>query len=208
MLGLKQKNGEGPAKYARRARRISEHIDPTYDSLLALKFQDGFKCRRLQVYLSIDSESPARFAFEVVYKRFLTFNKINQRKQKKKERSDPFGSSESESGSESESESDTDVPKKKKRGTLAAAEYDSDESLSSSDDEPVKRKKKNKRTNRKDPYKAIEELKELLTAKSSSESTAIDLRTVKNQLPSFLSTHSERLLLQSQKTRSRSPLMS
>ena len=130
MLELKQKTGEDPAKYTRRARRISEHIDPKYDNLLAQKFRDRFKSRTLQMYLSIDSESPEKFTFEAVYKRFLTFDKIHQRKQKRKERSDPFDSSESES--EPESESDTDVPKKKKR-TPAATEYDSDESLSSSE---------------------------------------------------------------------------
>ena len=62
------------------------------------------------MYLSIDSESPEKFTFEAVYKRFLTFDKINQRRQKRKERSDPFGSE-----SESDSELDTDVPKKKFR---------------------------------------------------------------------------------------------
>ena len=87
------------------------------------------------MYLSIDSESPAKYTFEAVYKRFLNLDKINQRSQKRKERSDAFGSSESESVSESES--DTDIPKMKR--TPAAAEYDSDESLSpSSDDQPVK----------------------------------------------------------------------
>ena len=107
------------------------------------------------MYLSIDSESPEKFTFETVYKRFLTFDKINQRRQKRNERSDPFGSSESES----DPESDTDVPKKK---IPAATEYNSDVSLSSSvDDEPVKRKRRqSKRTDRKDPFKAIEELKE------------------------------------------------
>ena len=146
MLELKQKNGEDPAKYARRARRISEHIDPKYDSLLTLKFRDGFKGRTLQIYLSIDSESPEKFTFEVVYKRFLTFDKINQRRQKRKERSDPFGPSELES----DSESDTDIPKKKKK-TPAAVEYNLDESLSScSDDEPVRgRGGQSKRTDRK-----------------------------------------------------------
>ena len=53
MLELKQKN-EDPAKHARRARRMSEHIDPKYDSLLTLKFRDWFKSRTLQMYLSID----------------------------------------------------------------------------------------------------------------------------------------------------------
>ena len=49
-LELKQK-GEDPAKYARRARRISRHIDPKYDSLLTIKFRDGFKSKTLQIYL-------------------------------------------------------------------------------------------------------------------------------------------------------------
>ena len=89
MLELKQKTGEDPAKYARRARRISKHIDPKYDSLLTLKFRDGFKSRTLQMYLPIDSESPEKFTFEAVYKRFLAFDKINQRRQKRKEPSDP-----------------------------------------------------------------------------------------------------------------------
>ena len=38
MLELKQRKGEDPAKYARQARRISEHIDHKYDNLLTLQF--------------------------------------------------------------------------------------------------------------------------------------------------------------------------
>ena len=142
MLELKQRKGEDPAKYARRARRISENIDPKYDHLLTLKFRDGFRSKTLQMHLSIDSEAPEKFTFETVYKRFLSLNKINLRKQKKKERSDSFSSSESES----DSESDTDTPKKKKKAP-ASTGYDSDESSSSSDDEPIKKKKKGRNRN-------------------------------------------------------------
>ena len=123
------------------------------------------------MYLSVDSETPEKFTFETDYKLFLSFNRINQRKQKWKERLD--------------SESDEDIPKKKKT-TPATAVYDSDESLSSSsDDEPVKRKKKRKRTDWKDPFKAIEELEELLISKTSSESTTVDLGAMKKPVAAF-----------------------
>ena len=133
----------------------------------------------MQMHLSAASEEPDKFTFEVVYKQFLGLNKINQKKMKKKRRSN-FSSS--ESGSDSEPDSDSEVPKRKKK-VLASSGYDTDESSqsSSSDEEPVKRKKKErspKRTDQKDPQtlKVMEEIKELLTSKSSSEMSGVDLR--------------------------------
>ena len=190
LLELEQRKGEDATKYARRARRISEHIDPKYDHLLTLKFRDGFRSKTLQMYLSVDSESPEKFTFGQVYKRFLGYSRISRRRQKKG-RADSFSSSESESEEESESDSDTDIPeKKKKKKTATTKEHcsstkehrdDSDGYSSSSDEEPARQKRKNRlgQSNRKDPIKAIEELKELLTAKSSSEAPAADLRPMR-----------------------------
>ena len=178
MLELKQKKGEDPAKYARRARRIAEYIDPKYNHLLTLKFRDGFQSRTMQMHLSADSDAPDKFTFETVYKRFLNFNKINQKKSKKKRQSEDFSSSESES----DSESDSEIPKGKKKLAVGSG-YDTDESSSSSDDKQA-RKKKNRRNpkkaDRKNPLKVMEELKELLSSKSSSEMPGVDLRALKD----------------------------
>ena len=53
MLELKQRRDELPAKYARRARRIADHIDPKYDNLMAIKFRDVSRSRSLKRHLSI-----------------------------------------------------------------------------------------------------------------------------------------------------------
>ena len=53
MLELKQKKGELPAKYARRARRIADHIDPKHDNLMAIKFRDGFRSRSLKMLFMV-----------------------------------------------------------------------------------------------------------------------------------------------------------
>ena len=45
MLELRQRKDEPSAKYARRVHRIADRIDPKYDSLLAIKFRDGFRRR-------------------------------------------------------------------------------------------------------------------------------------------------------------------
>ena len=64
--------------------------------------------------------------------------------------------------------------------------YDTEESSSesSSDEQPEIKKKKShynpKKTEQKDPFKVMEELRELLSSKSSSEPTTVDLSTIKN----------------------------
>lgn len=66
MLGLRQREGEPPAKYARRARRISNHINLKHDSLLAMKFHDGFRSRSLKRHLSI-KDSACKTSFGLIY---------------------------------------------------------------------------------------------------------------------------------------------
>ena len=97
----------------------------------------------MQVHLSADSDAPDKFTFETVYKRFLNFNKINQKKSKKRQ-SEDFSSSESESNSELGSE----IQKGKKKLVVGSG-YDTDEPSSSDDDEQAKKKK-----NRRNPKKA------------------------------------------------------
>ena len=106
MLELKQRRGELPAKYARRARLIADHTDPKHDNLMAIKFRDGFRSRSLKRHLFIRDATGKTF-FELIYKRFSDIDRFEQKKQKKKNRSDPFDSDSSDSSSESESDTNT-----------------------------------------------------------------------------------------------------
>ena len=91
MLELKLKKGELPAKYARRARRIADHIDPKHDNLMAIKFRDGFRSRSLKRHISIWNAT-GKNSFELIYKQFTDIDRFEQKKQRKKNRLDPFGS--------------------------------------------------------------------------------------------------------------------
>ena len=158
MLELKQRWDELPAKYARRARRIVDHIDPKHVNLLAIKFRDGFRSRSLKRHLSMRDDT-GKTSFELIYKRFTDIDRFKQKKQKKKHRSDPFDSDSSDSSSESESDTDTTLKKKKKKRAPSYS-FESDDSRSSSSKDEVVKKRKRKKQTRKDPIKeSIDELK-------------------------------------------------
>ena len=53
MLELEQRKEEILATYARRARRVADHIDTKHDYLFAIKFRDGFRSKSLRRRLSI-----------------------------------------------------------------------------------------------------------------------------------------------------------
>ena len=59
MLELGQRKGQAPSKYARRAGRISENIDPKFDYLLTLKYLDGIRTRPLQRHLTLGARTEA-----------------------------------------------------------------------------------------------------------------------------------------------------
>ena len=162
MLELKQRRGELPAKYARRARRIADHIDPKHDNLMAIKFRDGFRSRSLKRHLSIRDDT-GKTSFELIYRRFMDIDKFEQ-KQKKKNRLDPFDSDSLDSSSESESDTDTTSKRKKKKKRVPSSSFESDDSTSSSSEYLLIRKKKMKKQAQKDQLReSIDELKKRWT---------------------------------------------
>ena len=93
MLELRRRKDEPSAKYTRRAHRISDRIDPKYDSLLAIKLRDGFRSKSLKRHLSVrDVEN--KTTFEMIYKRFLDIDRF-EKKKRNNERFDSFSSSDS-----------------------------------------------------------------------------------------------------------------
>lgn len=81
MLELDQRKGEAPPKYARRAYRISEHIDPRFDHFLTLKYLDGVRSRSLQRHLALDgrTEAAGKPTFDTTYKPFLGLGRVDRR---------------------------------------------------------------------------------------------------------------------------------
>ena len=70
MTGLKRRKGEIAAKYARRARRIADHIDPKHDNLLEIIFRDSFKSKWIRRHLLV-RDAVGKTSFEVIYQRFI-----------------------------------------------------------------------------------------------------------------------------------------
>ena len=64
-----------PAKYACRARRIADHIDPKHDNPMAIKFRDGFRSRSLKRNLSIRDDT-SKTSFELTYKQFIDIDRF------------------------------------------------------------------------------------------------------------------------------------
>lgn len=96
----KQRKEEPPAKCARRAHRIADHIDPKYDNLPAIKFRDGFRSKSFKRHLSI-KDPECKTTFKVIYRRFLDIDRFGWGKQNKERFgtfSSPDLSSESDSG--------------------------------------------------------------------------------------------------------------
>ena len=87
------------------------------------KYLDGFRSRSLQRHLALDGRTEAadKPTFDTTYKPLLILDRIDQRKQWKKERSGSFNSSESES--DSESDLDRDTPKKSSRKKFKLRRY-------------------------------------------------------------------------------------
>ena len=173
MLELKQRRDELPAKYARRDRRIADHIDPKHDNLMAIKFRDGFRSRSLKRHLSVRDDT-GKTSFELIYKRFTDIDRFEQKKQKKN-RSDPFDSDSSDSSSESESDTDATPKTKKKKKRVPSSRFESDDSTSSSsEDELIRKKKMRKKQARKVPIKeSIDELKKTVDLLKSSSEAAV-----------------------------------
>ena len=163
MIELKQRKGEFPAKYARRARRIADHIDPKHDNILAIKFRDGFRSKLLKRHLSI-SDATGKTSFELIYKRFIGIDRFEQKIQRKKSLSDPFDSDSSDSSSEPDLDTDSTPKKKEKKKKDLPPIFESDDSSSpSSEDELVRKKKMKKQSTQKDPVR--ESMKNLWTSR-------------------------------------------
>ena len=70
MLKRKWRRDKSPAKYARRARCIADHINPKHVNLMAIKFRDGFRSRSLKRHLSIRDDA-GKTSFEKIYRRLI-----------------------------------------------------------------------------------------------------------------------------------------
>ena len=78
MLELKQRKEGILAMYARRARRVAEHIGTGRSCLFAIKFLDGFGGGSLRRRLSI-CDAAGKTSFELVYKRFMDRDRSSKR---------------------------------------------------------------------------------------------------------------------------------
>ena len=86
MLELGQREG---AKYAQRVSRTSVHIAPKFDHFLTLKYPAGLRSKSLQRHFALGARTEAteKLTLEMICKRFLSLDRIDQRKQREKERS-------------------------------------------------------------------------------------------------------------------------
>ena len=142
---------------------------------MAIKFRDGFRSRSLKRHLSI-WDATGKTSFELIYNRFTEIDRFEQKKQRKN-RSDPFGSSDSSS----ESDTDAGSPPKKKKGGVPSCNFESDDSFASSSEDRLVRKgemwKNQVQSTQEDPIgESVDELKKTVDLlKSSSKAAAASL---------------------------------
>jgi hypothetical protein len=64
---LKHKSEEGLRGYAKRAKRLSKKMDPTYVQFLAKRFIDGSQSMNLGVLVAANSHLEGEYNFKVAY---------------------------------------------------------------------------------------------------------------------------------------------